>query len=315
MKTKIVISEFMDEAAVDMLRDHFELVYDPALLGKREELLSLVASASALIVRNQTRVDQTLLAQAPVLKVVGRLGVGLDNIDVPACADQGIEVIPATGANSLAVAEYVIAASMMLLRGSFTSSDSVLAGKWPRARLSVGRETAGKLIGVVGFGGIGQLVASMARLMGMRVLAYDPNVPDQAPLWAETGVQPMSLQALVAQADVISLHVPLMNNTRNLFDEALIRQMKPGAVLINTARGGIVSESALVAALREGRLGAAALDVFTDEPVRTNSLLVDTPNLMLTPHIAGVTQESNVRVSALVAKRVADSLLKTHHSG
>jgi len=172
---RVVISEFMDEAAVGSLARRFDVRYDAKLVDRRDDLLAGLADADALIVRNRTQVDAALLARAPKLRVVGRLGVGLDNIDVAACAARGIEVIPATGANALAVAEYVVCTAMLLLRGAYHSSAEVAAGKWPRAALGEGRETAGKTLGVVGFGGIGRLVAKLAQGLGMKVLATDPG--------------------------------------------------------------------------------------------------------------------------------------------
>ncbi|WP_020656966.1 NAD(P)-dependent oxidoreductase, partial [Massilia niastensis] len=254
---KIVICEFMDEAAVDSLRQRFEVVYDPALVDRRAELEQLLAKAQALIVRNRTQVDAELLDAAPRIKVVGRLGVGLDNIDVPACEARKVTVIPATGANALAVAEYVIACSMLLLRGAFLASEAVADGAWPRTRLSEGRETGGKTLGLVGFGGIGRLTARLAKGLGMRVVAYDPMLAWDAPVWDETGVKRLALDELLAQADAVSLHVPLTDATRGLMNVARIGAMKPGAVLINTARGGIVDEMALAEALRQGRLAGA----------------------------------------------------------
>jgi (S)-sulfolactate dehydrogenase len=306
---KIVISEFMDSAAVEQLQQHFEVVYDPGLVDQPDALRKALASADALIVRNRSRVDAALLAAAPALKVVGRRGGGHDNIDVPACAERSMKVITATGANSQAVSEKVVAVSMLLLRGGFMSSADVASGKWPRAQLSEGRETAGKVLGLVGFGSIGQLTAQLARGLGMAVIAYDPAVPDSAEIWSQTKVQPRSLDTLVADADVISLHVPLLESTRHLFNAALIARMKPGAMLVNTARGGIVDESALAAALIDGRLGGAALDVFDVEPVPAVNPFAAAPNLILTPHIAGVTAESNVRGSRLIADQVSACLL------
>ncbi len=302
--SKIVISEFMDESAVAALRARFDVVYEPALVDQRDALLAALSDADALIVRNRTRVDGSVLAAGGALKVVGRLGVGLDNIDVEACRARTVEVIPATGANALAVAEYVIATAMVLLRGSYLSSTEVAAGKWPRARLSSGRETAGKTLGLVGFGGIGQLGARLAGALGMKVIAHDPMIAADAPVWAETGVGCRSLEALLGEADVVSLHVPLTDGTRGLFDAARIAAMKPGAVLVNTARGGIVDEAALAASLVAGHLGGAALDVFDDEPLPAGSALAAAPNLILTPHIGGVTLESNERVSSMIAERV-----------
>jgi (S)-sulfolactate dehydrogenase len=309
---KIVICEFMDEASVNALRARFDVVYGPALVDRPSELLGQLADADALVVRNRTQVRGELLQAAPRLRVVGRLGVGLDNIDVPACRERAIEVIPATGANALAVAEYVIASCMLLLRGAYQSTAAVAAGEWPRTALSDGRESAGKTLGLVGFGGIGQLAARLAQALGMRVVAYDPMLPADAPVWRETGTACVSLEELLAQADAVSLHVPLTDATRGLMDEARIAAMKPGAVLVNTARGGIVDEAALAQALRDGRLGGAALDVFEHEPLAAGSPLAGAPNLVLTPHIAGVTRESNQRVSGLIAARVAASLDAIH---
>lgn len=304
--TRVVISEFMDLPAVESLRGAFEVDYAPDLVDDRAGLLARVAAADALIVRNRSRVDRELLAAAPRLRAVGRLGVGLDNIDTAACKAAGITVFPATGANSLPVAEYVVATAMVLLRGAYLSSAEVAAGQWPRARISQGRETAGKTLGLVGFGGIGQMTARLAHGLGMRVLAHDPALAPDASAWPDSGVGRRELDALLAEADVVSLHVPLVDSTRNLIDATRLARMKPDAVLINTARGGVVDEAALAAALRAGRLGGAALDVFDDEPLRAGSPLAGAPNLILTPHIGGVTRESNERVSSLIAGRIRD---------
>ncbi|KAA0216114.1 MAG: 3-phosphoglycerate dehydrogenase [Lautropia sp.] len=300
----VVITEFMDESAVEALRAQYDVLYDATLVDRQADLLATLVGARALIVRNRTQVNTALLEAAPGLVVVGRLGVGLDNIDLPACRARHIEVIPATGANALAVAEYVIATAMVLLRGAYLSSAEVAAGNWPRPRLSGGREIGGKTLGLVGFGGIGRLTARLAQALGMHVLAHDPLVAPDDALWARHDVAPRDIDALLAEADVVSLHVPLTDATRGLMDPARIARMKPGAVLINTARGGIVNEPALADALREGRLAGAALDVFDREPLPAGSPLAGTPNLILTPHIGGVTRESNTRVSTLIAQKV-----------
>lgn len=302
--TRIVISEFMDLPAVESLRGAFDVDYAPELVDDRAGLLARVADAHALIVRNRTRVNREVLAAAPRLRAVGRLGVGLDNIDVAACEAAGVAVYPATGANSLAVAEYVVATAMVLLRGAYLSSNDVAAGQWPRTRMSQGRETAGKTLGLVGFGEIGRMTAKLAQGLGMRVLAYDPMLPPDAPAWSEAGVGRRELDALFGEVDVLSLHVPLTESTRGLVDAARLARMKPDAILVNTARGGVVDETALAATLRNGKLGGAALDVFDDEPLRAGSPLAGAPNLILTPHIGGVTRESNERVSSLIAERI-----------
>jgi (S)-sulfolactate dehydrogenase len=304
---EIVITEFMDEAAIHATFAGRDVLYDPKLVDDPARLAAAVREARALIVRNRTQVRGALLASAVRLEVVGRLGVGLDNIDVRACEARGIAVYPATGANDLSVAEYVITAALMLLRRAWFATARVAAGEWPRTE-SMGRELAGKRLGLVGYGAIARVTGRMARDLGMSVAAYDPLLPDEHPAWA--GAQRQSLPELLASSDVVSLHVPLTDATRNMLDAKAIAGMKPGAILINAARGGVVEEAALCAALRSGQIGGAALDVFAREPVdaTTGAQFAGVPNLILTPHIAGVTEESNVRVSAVTAEAVARHL-------
>lgn len=306
---RIVISEFMDEAAVDDLRRDFDVVYDPGLVDRPDDLCDALIGADALIVRNRTQVRGAVLNAAETVRVIGRLGVGLDNIDLDGCAARGIEVRPATGANDLAVAEYAVAAAMSLLRGAYDARQAMIAGEWPRTRL-MGRESAGKRFGLVGFGAIARETARLARGLGFSLAAHDPFVPADAPEW--DGVDNLSLADLAGGCDVVSLHVPLTDGTRHLVDAAFLSGMKPGAVLINAARGGVVDEAALADALRAGRIGGAALDVFETEPltVEAAAKFDGLPNLILTPHIAGVTAESNVRVSSATARAVREVLSK-----
>jgi (S)-sulfolactate dehydrogenase len=307
MKKKIVISEFMDTASVLSLQASFDVVYEPDLVERPAALAAALADAGALIVRNRTQVNAELLARAPALVAVGRLGVGLDNIDVELCRRKGVAVIPATGANAIAVAEYVVSLAMVLLRGFLFSSGSVAAGEWPRARLSSGRESGGKVLGIVGYGSVGQTVGDLARAVGMNVIAYDPMLNASHPAW-QAARRYVDLDDLFRDADVVTLHVPLTEVNSNLVDVRRLALMKKTAVLINTARGGVVDEPALAAALKAGTLAAAAVDVFADEPLQRDSPFAQCPNLVLSPHIAGVTQESNVRVSSLIAKRIAEVL-------
>lgn len=305
---RVVICEFMDAAAVQQLHGEFDVLYAPELVDDPQALHAALADALALIVRNRTQVRGSLLEHAPRLRVVGRLGVGLDNIDLPACKARGIDVIPALGANAQAVAEYVVGTAMLLLRGLRGSSDEVAAGAWPRPRMSDGREVGGKTLGLLGFGDIGRRTARLAQAVGMRVLAHDPMLDAASPLWAQADVGCRSLDDLLGESDVLSLHVPLTPATRGLLDAARLARMREGSVLINTARGGVVDETALARALRDGHLAGAALDVFEHEPLPAGSVLAGVPNLLLTPHIAGVTRESNVRVSSLIADKVGAAL-------
>lgn len=305
---RIVITEFMDERAVAQLADVHDVLYDPKLVDETPRLAVEAARADVIIVRNRTQVRGDLLASLARCRVVGRLGVGLDNIDVPACEARGMKVIPATGANALSVAEYVVGTAMLLLRGVYQSSDLVASGKWPRNALSNGREVGGKTMGLIGFGSIGQLTARLAQGLGMNVMAYDAMLHAGNPVFAQTGVRSASLEELISTADVISLHVPLVDSTKGLFNAVRIASMKPGAVLINTARGGIVDEVALGLALKAGTLGGVAIDVFGAEPLPIAPHFQDCPNLILTPHVAGVTAESNERVSFLIADKVLEAL-------
>ncbi|MCZ8259198.1 MAG: hydroxyacid dehydrogenase [Beijerinckiaceae bacterium] len=303
----IIVTEFMDEAAVARLAASHDTLYDPALVDDPARLATLLPAARALVVRNRTQVRPALLAAGPRLEAVGRLGVGLDNIDVSACDARGIRVYPATGANDLAVAEWVIASTLLLLRGAYGATAEVIAGTWPRQRL-MGREASGRVMGLVGFGAIAREVAQRARALGMEVIAYDPFLSDADPCWSMA--RRHGLEPLLREADVISLHVPLTDETRNLIDDLRLRRMRPDAILLNAARGGVVDEPALAAALRDGRLAGAALDVFEEEPLTATrgTVLAGCPNLILTPHIAGITQESNRRVSDLIATRILDHL-------
>ena len=305
---RILITEFMDERAVARLQAAHDVHYDPQLVDDAPRLASEAAQADVIIVRNRTQVRGALLAALARCTVVGRLGVGLDNIDVPACEARGMRVIPATGANALSVAEYVIGTAMLLLRGAYAATPAVAGGQWPRNALSNGREMAGKTLGLIGFGSIGQLTATMGRALGMQVVAFDAMMDDDHPAFAQVGARFVGLDELVTVSDVVSLHVPLVDGTRGLFGAARIAAMKPGAVLINTARGGIIDEPALAAALRSGALGGAAIDVFGTEPLPTSPHFHGCPNLILTPHIAGVTAEANERVSFLIADKVLEAL-------
>jgi (S)-sulfolactate dehydrogenase len=300
----IVISEFMDQKAVDSASPDYDIHYDPDLVDNFDQLKALLKNARALVVRNRTQVNSELLDTAPRLRVIGRLGVGLDNIDLPECRRRGVEVCPATGANDDSVAEWVIVAVMTLLRGAFLSAAEILDGRWPREKC-IGRETAGKTLGLIGFGAIARKTAARAGSLGMKVVAYDPFVAAGDPAW-DFVCRMDSLEALLTAADAVSLHVPLTDDTRHLIGAEAMAKMKKGAVLINSARGGVVDEKAMVEALSAGHLGGAALDVYETEPLtsETGEIFAGLNNLLLTPHIGGVTLESNVRVSKVTMENV-----------
>ena len=303
----VVVTEFIDESALADLSREYSVVYDPDLVNRPDDIKLLAADAPAMIVRNMTQVRGDLLAACRSLRILGRLGVGLDNIDMEACRARQIQVFPATGANALAVAEYVTAAILIGLRNVWGVTDKMAGGWFDRTTL-IFREVHGKTLGLIGFGNIAREVAQRAKALGMRIAAYDPNVLPGDPVWTSLGAAHLDLQSLLASSDVVSIHTPLISSTRNLIDGTALALMKPGAVLINTARGGIVNEEALVAALRTKRLGGAILDVLEKEPPAANSIFRGVPNLILTPHVAGNTLESNVRVSSMVVANVKKAL-------
>lgn len=301
----VLISEFMDKGVAEGLIAEFDTHWDPDLWNKRDELKRQIASARAIVVRNGTLVNEELLDAATRLKVVARMGVGLDTIDVEACRARGIEVCPSIGANAVSVAEYVIATAMILLRGpTYFATRDVAAGAWDRPKFAGATEIAGKTMGIVGFGSIGQVVGAKARGMGMEVIAYDAMMPDDHAAWADA--RRVGLDDLVAESDVISLHCPKLPETIDLIDARQFGRMKPGAVLVNSARGGIVNEAACAEALRSGQIAGVALDTLDVEPItpEVGALFQGIENLILTPHIAGVTKESNRRIAEVAADNV-----------
>ena len=302
--SSILISEFITSQALETLRCQHEVVYAPELYKDRPALIAALQNIEALVVRNLTQVNEEVLAGAAKLKVVGRLGVGLENIELSACAKRNIKVIPATGANAESVAEYVVGAAVALTRGFIPATTATFNGEWPRPRFSGCHEFLGKTIGIVGFGSIGRIVAKKAHAFGLRCVAYDPMLSGDSVELDGVSVPLLSLSKLLSESDAITLHLPFLPDTKNLFNAATLDQIKEGACLINTARGGIVDEKALADRLRSGRLGGAAIDVFSTEPAKDLSHFAGIENLILTPHIAGVTQESNERVSQMIADEV-----------
>ena len=305
----ILITEFMDEDAINLLKKKYDVYYDISLAEDSNSLVKLINKMKALIVRNKTLVTRELIENAPNLTCVGRLGVGLDNIDLNACEEQNITVYPALGANSHSVAEYVICASMLLLRKAYFKKNEMIAGNWPRQESS-GSEVYGKTLGLIGFGDIAQKTRDLALGLGIKTVAYDPYLDKDSNLWKET--KNLLLDNLLSISDIISLHIPLTKETKNLIDEKKLRLIKNSSVIINTSRGGIIDENSLAKLLKENKIGGAALDVFNKEPInKVNAKKFEgIDNLILTPHIGGVTKESNERVSKMIAKKIDIHLSK-----
>lgn len=305
---KIVITEINWPIGMELLAAKgWEVVYDPGLWQDRERLKAELKAADAVIVRNQTRLDAELLDGEHRLKVIGRLGVGLDNIDLQTAAAKGIPVVYGKNANAASVAEYVIAAIFAFSRLLREASGDVKAGGWNRKTFT-GAEVYGKTLGLVGVGEIGHRVAVRAKALGLKTIGYDPFVaPCDFPA-AESGIELVSYDRVVAESDFISLHVPLTPGTRNLLGLESFRRMKKSAIVINSARGGIVNEADLVEALRTGLIGGAVLDVLDREPPAADHPLLRADNCLITPHIAGLTEESQVRTAAMVSTEVIREL-------
>ena len=303
----VLVSEFMDGSALAFLENRLSVDYAPHLFDDQQTLMQRVSAVDALIVRNRTLVTRELLNHAGQLKVIGRLGVGLDNIDLDAAKQANIQVLPATGANAVAVAEYVMSALLHLRRPMTSGFQAMVGGDWPREQF-IGGEISGKTLGLIGFGQIAQIVAKRAAAFGMRIAYFDPYIDASEHDSVATAVS--SLDELLALSDSVSIHVPLTEDTHRLMNSQRLALMKSGAILINTSRGGIVDERALIHHIQTGHLGGAALDVFEHEPLDElkGARFDGIDALILTPHIAGVTHESNRRVSQVTAENVLRAL-------
>lgn len=294
---RVVVADPLAPTGLDLLRAHLDVLV-PA---STDELADGLRHSHALIVRSRTQVTADLLAQGPALQLIGRAGIGVDNIDVPAATDRGILVINAPLGNVRSTAEHTIALLFALARRVVVADRAVRDGAWKAGY--EGTQLAGKRLGLIGAGKVGRQVAAMAAAIGMTVVAYDPYLTTDD--WRALGITGAGLDDLLATADVVTIHVPLSPETRGLLDAAALNRMKAGAFLINCARGGLVDEDALAAALTAGHLAGAALDVFTREPL-TNSPLLAAPNLILTPHVAASTREAQAQVSTDIAAQVLD---------
>ena len=275
---------------------------------KPDELKAIIGNYTALMVRSETQVTSDILAAATQMKIVGRAGVGVDNIDVEAATRQGIIVVNSPTGNSVAAAEHSVAMLLALARHIPTATASMRAGKWEKSRF-VGVEVRNKVLGIIGLGKVGMAVARCAQGLGMQVLAFSPSVPPD-PV-RQSGITIMSLEEVLQQADFITLHTSLTNDNRGLLGEHDLRMMKPNARLINCARGGLIEEEALLKVLNDGHLAGVALDVFSQEPVRDNETLkqiIAHERVITTPHLGASTKDAQVGVAIDVAEQIVTVL-------
>lgn len=298
----VLISEQIAGPELDRLREQFEVTEEPQLWKDPDRLRTLLADHRALIVRNQTPVTEGLIRSAGRLEVIARAGAGLDNVDVAAATAAGVLVTYAPEQNALSVAELAMGMLLALSRKLVAADRDTRGGSWNRHGYT-GTELFGKTIGVIGFGRIGFLLAMRARAFGMKVLAHDPFVSSDAVTVIEAGAELMPLDQLLAQANVVSCHLPSTPTTRGFFDAARFQLMKPTALFLNLARGEVVDETALVDALEQGVIAGAGLDVRATEPPAPSALDA-MENVILTPHIAAFTEEAQERVVATVCRDV-----------
>ena len=304
---KVLITEFMEQDSVDKMSENFDVTYDTSLHENQAKLSSLISNTDAVIVRNKTQLTEELLSKAKQLTFIGRLGVGLDNIDTDYCSNNGIFVQPATGMNADSVAEYVITCSLSLLKNIPIAHHGTSSGQWPRTSIE-SRELGRKTLGLLGFGVIGKKVSRLAQVFGAKVIAYDPFVKESEA--SKHNVSLVKQEDLFDLSDVISIHLPLTDQTRDLINARSFNLMKQNPIIINSSRGSIVNEKDLLQAYSEKIISGFALDVFSSEPVEEDFYkhISNSMNCILTPHNSGVTTESNVRVSQFIAEKTINFL-------
>jgi D-3-phosphoglycerate dehydrogenase len=301
---RILVCDELNEAAMEVFRRR-GLEPEVRTGLKQEELIKLVGDVDALIVRSATKITRPVIEAASALRVVGRAGIGVDNIDCEAATERGVVVMNTPRGNATTTAELAIALMLSLARHIPLADRQVRAGSWSKKGL-MGSEITGKTLGVIGLGRIGRIVAERARGLGMKVCAFDPYLDAEA---GGAGVELFDLDTLLARSDFVSLHVPLTESTRNLISWERLARIKPGCRLINAARGGVVDEEAVLDALAEGRLGGAAFDVFATEPPPADHPLLQRDDVIFTPHLGASSNEAQLRVAVDIAEQVADFLL------
>ena len=301
---KILISEFINKNSLNKLKKVFKVHYDEKLWKNPKKIIKIIKDFDCLIVRNKTIVNKYLLYGANKIKLVGRLGVGLDNIDTKYCYAKRIHIQPATGMNALSVAEYIGTCSLFLIKKISLFHKETLKGNWPRTIIS-SEELKGKNIGIIGFGSVGKKVSEYCEKIGLKVLVYDRYLKK---FKRKNKFHLSSLSFLLKNSDIISLHVPLTKESKNLINRKSFTKMKKKPIIINTSRCSIINERDLFDAYDKNLISGFALDVFDNEPVQSKFLkkIKKDMNCILTPHISGVTYQSNVRVSDFIVDKVID---------
>ena len=298
----ILITEFIDPEALKILSKDFNVIYKKDIWENSDYLKKEINKFEGIIVRNKTNLNQSILEKAENLKYIGRLGVGLDNIDTEYCKKNNIFVQPATGMNADSVAEYVISSSLSLLKKTKLINAKTQSGQWPRTSITT-NELKGKILGLIGFGDIAKKVLKLINAFEVTTIAFDPFITSQE--MEEHNVKKVTFENILSLADIISIHVPLNNETKYLFDKKTFQKMNNKPIIINSSRGGIINETDLLEAYNNNYISGFALDVYEHEPVNKIFLknITNDMNCILSPHIAGVTEESNTRVSEFIMNK------------
>ncbi|MEO0385647.1 MAG: phosphoglycerate dehydrogenase [Pseudomonadota bacterium] len=305
MAPRVLISDSLSPTAVEIFKSRgIDVTFEPGLGKDKEKLLSMIGDYDGLAIRSATKATDKLIAAADNLKVIGRAGIGVDNVDIPAATSRGIIVMNTPFGNSITTAEHAISMMLACARQIPAADNSTQAGKWEKSKF-MGVEVTAKTLGLIGCGNIGSIVADRAIGLKMKVVAYDPFLTEERAI--ELGVEKADLDTLLARADFITLHVPKTDKTANILSADAINKMKKGVRIINCARGGLVDENALRAALDSGHVAGAAMDVFAEEPA-TDNVLFGAPNLICTPHLGAATTEAQENVALQVAEQMADYL-------
>src|SRR5271156_2387983 len=304
MPPRVLISDQLSPAAIDIFKAR-GVEADVKTGLSKDELLKIIGDYDGLAIRSATKADKDVIAAAKKMKVIGRAGIGVDNVDIPAATAAGIVVMNTPFGNSITTAEHAIALMFALARQLPQADLSTQAGKWEKNRF-MGVELYGKTLGLIGAGNIGSIVADRANGLKMKVIAYDPFLSPERAL--DMGVEKVELNDLFARADFVTLHTPLTNETRNIISADAIQKIKKGVRIVNCARGGLIDETALKAALDSGHVAGAALDVFEEEPAKTNALFAS-DKVVATPHLGASTSEAQENVALLLAEQISDYLL------
>ncbi|MEL6169819.1 MAG: phosphoglycerate dehydrogenase [Pseudomonadota bacterium] len=306
MAPKVLVSDKLSETAVQIFRDRgIDVTFEPGLGKDKDRLLEVVGDYDGLAIRSATKVSEKVLAAATNLKVIGRAGIGTDNIDKPAASKRGVIVMNTPFGNSITTAEHAIAMMFAVARQIPEASASTHAGKWEKSKF-MGVELTGKTLGVIGAGNIGGIVCRRALGLEMKVIAYDPHLKEEKA--DQLGVEKVELDELLSRSDFITLHVPLIEDTRNILSAENLAKTKTGVRIVNCARGGLVDEAALAELLNSGHVAGAAFDVFAEEPAEANPLF-NLPNVVCTPHLGAATTEAQENVALQVAEQMSDYLL------